>query len=61
MADTKNIEAVMNAALRLSFEEWKRVSKAITRAFVEKEHRQRSDLKLEGTERIKYFYTMFEF
>ena len=61
MGNTKNVEAVMNAAQGLSFEEWIRVSKAITRAFAEKEHRQRNVLKLEDTRRIIYFYKMFEF
>ena len=61
MADTKNIEAVMKAAQALSFEDWKKVSKAITRAFAEKEHKQRSELKLQDTERMKLFYKMFEY
>lgn len=56
MPDVKNIEAVMESALSLSFDEWLKVSKAITRAFVEKEHRARNELKLENTERIKYFF-----
>lgn len=61
MGNTKNTEAVMIAAQELSFGEWLLVSKAITRAFAEKEHRQRSELKLQDTERIKYFYTMGRF
>lgn len=52
----ENIEAVMKAAQGLNFEEWLKVSKAITRAFAEKEHRQRSDLKLDGIERAMLFY-----
>lgn len=55
MPDAREIEAVMNAAQKLSFEEWLKVSKAVTRAFVEKEHRARRELKLENSERIKYF------
>lgn len=61
MEDTKNIEAVMKAVQALSFENWIKVSKAITRAFAEKEHKARTNLKLEDTERIKYFYTMGQF
>ena len=61
MADNKVIEAVMKAARELSFEEWLLVSKAITRAFAEKEHRQRKELKLQDTERMKYFYTMGQY
>lgn len=56
MPDITNVEAVINAAQNLSFEEWLKVSKAITRAFVEKEHCARHSLKLENTERIKYFF-----
>lgn len=55
MGNTKNIEAVMKAAQELNFEEWLLVSKAITRAFAEKEHSARSQLKLSDTERMKYF------
>lgn len=56
MPDVTNVEAVINAAQKLSFEEWLKVLRAITRAFVEKEHRARNELKLENTERIKYFF-----
>lgn len=45
----------MKAAQELNFEEWLLVSKAITRAFVEKEHIGRKELKLSDTSRIKYF------
>ncbi len=55
MGNTKNIEAVMKAAQELNFEEWLLVSKAITRAFAEKEHSARRQLKLSDTERMKYF------
>lgn len=55
MADSKEIEAVMTAAQKLSFEEWLSVSKAITRAFTEKEHQARHELKLNDIERMKYF------
>ena len=61
MAVINNIEAVMDAAQVLSFEDWKKVSKAITRAFVEKEHKARTNLKLEDTGRMKLFYKMFEY
>ena len=56
MPDVTNVEAVINAAQNLSFEEWLKVSKAITRAFVEKEHGARRSLMLDNTERIKYFF-----
>lgn len=52
----ENIEAVMKAAQGLSFAEWLKVSKAITRAFAEKEHRGRNDLKLDGIERVKLYF-----
>ncbi len=52
----ERIEAVMKAAQGLNFMEWLKVSKAITRAFVEKEHRQRNDLKLDGIERVVLFF-----
>ncbi len=52
----ENIEAVMKAAQGLNFAEWLKVSKAITRAFAEKEHRQRNDLKLDGIERVVLFF-----
>lgn len=61
MADTKSIESVMKAALELDFDTWIKVSRAVTRAFVEKEHKARVDLKLTEIERIKYFYTMGQF
>ena len=61
MADTKSIESVMKAALELDFDTWIKVSRAVTRAFVEKEHKSRVDLKLTEIERIKYFYTMGQF
>lgn len=56
--EKEKIEAVMNAAVELSFTEWLQVSKAITRAFVEKEGRQRSELKLSNTDRIKYYFNI---
>lgn len=58
MPDVKNIEAVMESALSLSFDEWLKVSKAITRAFEEQERRAREGLRLNNTERCKYFYAM---
>lgn len=61
MAVINNIETIMNAAQGLSFEEWMKTSKAITRAFAEKEHSARKELKLNDVERIKYFYTMIQF
>lgn len=56
--EKEKIEAVMQAATELSFTEWLQVSKAITRAFVEKESRQRSQLKLDSTNRIKYYFNI---
>ena len=61
MADTKDIENIMRAALELDYDTWLKVSRAVTRAFAEKEHKARGSLKLTGTERIKYFYTMGPF
>lgn len=61
MADGKSIEAVMEAALELDFDTWIKVSRAVTRAFAEKEHSARKELKLNDVERIKYFYTMIQF
>lgn len=61
MADGKSIEAVMEAALELDFDTWIKVSRAVTRAFAEKEHLARKELKLNEVERIKYFYTMTQF
>lgn len=61
MADNKSIEAVMKAALELDFSTWLKVSRAVTRAFAEKEHRARKEMKLNDVERVKYFYTMGQF
>lgn len=61
MADSKSIEAVMQAALELDYDTWLKVSRAVTRAFAEKEHKARGALKLTETERIKYFFTMGPF
>ena len=54
----QKIEAVMQAATELSYAEWLKVSKAITQTFEEKERRNRSDLKLSGTDRIKYYFNI---
>ena len=56
--EKQKIEAVMQAASELSFWEWINVSRAITRAFEEKEDRQRSELKLSGTDRMKYYFNI---
>ena len=56
--EKQKIEAVMQAASELSFWEWLNVSRAITRAFEEKERRQRSELKLSGTDRMKYYFNI---
>ena len=61
MPDNKYIEAVMKAALELDYDTWLKVSRAVTRAFAEKEHKARFNLKLSNNERIKYFYTMGPF
>lgn len=53
----KDIEAVMEAAKNLSYDEWFKVSAAISRAFEEKEHTVRGGIKLDNSERIKYFYS----
>lgn len=51
-----DVLAVMEAAAKLSFDEWTKVSDSITKAFHEKELKLHSGLKLDDTERIKYFY-----
>lgn len=56
--EKEKIEAVMKAAQELTFSEWLKVSESITKAFEEKERRQRSDLRLVGTDRMKYFYNI---
>lgn len=56
--EKQKIEAVMQAASELSFWEWINVSRAITRAFEEKEGRQRSELRLSGTDRMKYYFNI---
>ena len=56
--EKEKIEAVMQAASELSCSEWLRVSQAITMAFEEKERRNRSELRLNGTERIKYYFNI---
>ena len=56
--EKEKIEAVMQAASELSYSEWLKVSQAITRAFEEKERRQRSELRLNGTDRIKYYFNI---
>ena len=56
--EKQKIEAVMQAASELSFWEWINVSRAITRAFEEKEDRQRSELKLSDTDRMKYYFNI---
>ncbi len=56
--EKQKIEAVMQAASELSFWEWINVSRAITRAFEEKEDRQRSELRLAGTDRMKYYFNI---
>ena len=56
--EKEKIEAVMQAASELSYSEWLKVSLAITQTFDEKEHRQRSELKLNGTDRIKYYFNI---
>ena len=49
----------MKAAVELSFKEWLKVADAITKAFEEKERKFRSDLKLNNTDRIKFYFNMF--
>ncbi|MBO5211445.1 MAG: hypothetical protein J6B80_05900 [Clostridia bacterium] len=56
--EKQKIEAVMQAASELSFQEWLKVSESITKAFEEKERRQRSELKLGGTDRMKYYFNI---
>lgn len=56
--EKQKIEAVMLAASELSYSEWLHVSRSINRAFEEKEMRQRSELKLNGTDRIKYYFNI---
>ena len=48
----------MQAASELSFKEWLKVSDSITKAFEEKERGYRSELKLSGTDRIKYYFNI---
>lgn len=57
--EKEKIEAVMQAATELSFKEWLKVADAITKAFEEKERKFRSDLKLSNTDRIKFYFNMF--
>ena len=52
----EDVLAVMEAAAKLTYDEWLKVSGAVEVAFKEKERRLRGQLKLEDTERIKYFY-----
>lgn len=54
----EDILKVMDAAAKLSYDEWLKVSGAIEVAFKEKERKLRNELKLDGTERIKYFYSI---
>ncbi|MBO5090170.1 MAG: hypothetical protein J6C27_04595 [Clostridia bacterium] len=56
--EKQKIEAVMQAASELNFQEWLKVSRAITKTFEEKEERNRSQLKLSGTDRIKYYFNI---
>lgn len=57
--EKEKIEAVMNAAAELSFKDWLKVADSITKAFEEKEHKFRSDLKLSNTDRMKFYFNMF--
>ena len=54
----KDIEAVIDAAQKLSYDEWFKVSAAISKSFEESEHKMRGDIKLENADRIKYFYSV---
>lgn len=56
--EKEKIEAVMQAASELNYSEWLRASQAITMAFEEKERRNRSELRLNGTDRIKYYFNI---
>ena len=51
-----NVLAIFEIASGLTYEEWAKVSLAVENAFKEKERKVKNGIKLEGTERIKYFY-----
>jgi len=57
----EKIAAVIAAAKELNFEEWLKISQAITRTFEEQERLTRRKLKLSDSERAIYFYKMFDF
>ena len=52
----EDVLAIMDVAAKLSYLEWIKVSEAVEVAFKEKERQSRSSLKLDNTQRIKYFY-----